>query len=307
MVPVGTVVIMRSEGDSWDITTTVGSTALFVAAARVLAARDPDPLAIDPFAEVFVRAAGPDWAGVLDGEQPGHPLTGDEFGRAFRDYQAGRTRYFDNYAADAVAAGVRQVVILAAGLDSRAYRLAWPDGAVVYELDRPQVLEFKRETLAANGDKPRAERREVAADLREDWPMALRRRGFDPALPTAWLIEGLLMYLPSTAQNQLFEALVALSAPGSRVGIEQMDELSLRAAGDFAGTPQNYTGAMEKWVSLIYNEPRDEVAAWLNARGWRAERVYLADYIRANGRTPSDDPQGGLQQRLVSLVTGILE
>ncbi|MDT7792764.1 MAG: hypothetical protein QOD59_2200, partial [Mycobacterium sp.] len=113
---------MRTENDTWDIKTSVGSTALFVAAARALEAQKPNPAAIDPYAEVFCRAAGGDWAAVLDGGAPDHPLK-TEFGEYFVNFQAVRTRYFDNYFLAAAEAGVRQIVLLAAGLDSRAYRL----------------------------------------------------------------------------------------------------------------------------------------------------------------------------------------
>ena len=98
---------MRTENDSWDITTSVGSTALFVAAARALEAQRPDPLAVDTYGEVFCRAAGGEWADLLDGGIPGHPLCSEEFGAHFVTFQAARTRYFDNYfraAADAVSA-----------------------------------------------------------------------------------------------------------------------------------------------------------------------------------------------------------
>ena len=167
---------MRTDNDTWDITTSVGSTALFVAAARALEAQKPDPLAVDPYAEVFCRAVGGAWADVLDGKDPDNKLM-TEFGNHFVNFQGARTRYFDDYFARAVAAGVRQIVIFAAGLDSRAYRLDWPDGTVIFELDQPQVLEFKRGVLAERGDKPRAERVEIAVDLREDWPQALRDNG----------------------------------------------------------------------------------------------------------------------------------
>lgn len=116
--------------------------------------------------------------------------------RHLRRYQAVRTHYFDRYFADAVAAGIRQVVILAAGLDLRAYRLDWPAGTTIYEIDQPEVLEYKSATLGRSGVSASAERREVPADLRQDWPAALRGAGFDPEQPTAWLVEGLLMYLP---------------------------------------------------------------------------------------------------------------
>ncbi|MGH3524586.1 MAG: class I SAM-dependent methyltransferase, partial [Mycobacterium sp.] len=211
---------MRSEGDSWDITTSVGSTALFVATARALEAQKPDPLAVDPYAEVFCRAAGGDWADVLDGKCPEHELMSSDFGQHFVNFQGARTRYFDDYFGRVADAGVRQVVILAAGLDSRAYRLSWPDATMIYELDQPQVLAFKRYILAQRGVRPKAERREVAVDLREDWPQALRHSGFDATKPSAWIAEGLLIYLPATAQEQLFSGIDTLAGPGSHLAVE---------------------------------------------------------------------------------------
>ena len=154
---------MRSEGDTWDITTSVGSTALFVATARALEAQKPDPLAVDPYAELFCRAVGGPSADVLDGKVPDHPLKGADFGEHFVNFQGARTRYFDHYFRRAADAGVRQVVILAAGLDSRAYRLEWPAATTIFELDRPQVLDFKREVLTGHGAQPNAERREIAS------------------------------------------------------------------------------------------------------------------------------------------------
>jgi methyltransferase (TIGR00027 family) len=175
---------VRTDKDTWDITTSVGATALFVAAARALEARRDEPLAVDPYAEVFCRAAGGEWAELVDGKAPDHTLRSD-FGEVFQSYQGARTRYFDGFFRTACADGVQQVVILAAGLDSRAYRLPWPERTVVFELDQPKVLEFKREVLAEHGDLPKAERREVAIDLREDWPKALHDSGFEPAKPVS--------------------------------------------------------------------------------------------------------------------------
>lgn len=211
---------MRTEGDSWDITTSVGSTALFVATARALEAQKSDPLVVDPYAEAFCRAVGGSWADVLDGKLPDHKLKSTDFGEHFVNFQGARTKYFDEYFRRAAAAGARQVVILAAGLDSRAYRLPWPDGTTVFELDRPQVLDFKREVLASHGAQPRALRREIAVDLRDDWPQALRDSGFDAAAPSAWIAEGLLIYLPATAQERLFTGIDALAGRRSHVAVE---------------------------------------------------------------------------------------
>jgi methyltransferase (TIGR00027 family) len=206
---------VRTENDTWDITTSVGSTALFVAAARALEAQKPDPLAVDPYAELFCRAVGGEWADVLDGKAPDNRLS-SEFGEHFVNYQGARTKYFDAYFTKAAQAGVRQIVILAAGLDSRADRLAWPAGTVVFELDQPRVLEFKREVLAEHGATPTAERRQIAVDLRDDWPQALTNQGFDPSKPSAWIAEGLLIYLPATTQEQLFTGIDKSAAPGSQ-------------------------------------------------------------------------------------------
>lgn len=176
---------MRTEDDSWDVTTSVGSTGLLVAAARALETQEADPLAIDPYAEVFCRAAGGEWADVLDGKLPDHYLTTGDFGEHFVNFQGARTRYFDEYFSRATAAGMKQVVILAAGLDSRAFRLQWPIGTTIFELDRPQVLDFKNAVLADYHIRPRAQRRSVAVDLRDEWQIALCNNGFDANRPSA--------------------------------------------------------------------------------------------------------------------------
>jgi methyltransferase (TIGR00027 family) len=213
---------IRTAGDSWAITELVGATALGVAASRAAETAGPDPLIRDEFARVLVSSAGEAWARLADAELAW--LDGDPQGqRAHRlgiDYQAVRTHFFDEYFGDAVSAGIRQVVILAAGLDSRAYRLNWPPGTAVYEIDQPKVLEYKTAILEQHGAVPAASRRPVAVDLRDDWPAALTAAGFDRTQPTAWLAEGLLPYLPSDAQDRLFEMFTALSAQGSRVAIE---------------------------------------------------------------------------------------
>ncbi len=206
----------------------VGATALFVAASRALEANKPDPLVVDPYAEIFCRAVGGEWADVLDGKAPENKLM-SEFGEHFVNYQAARTKFFDDYFYAAADADVRQIVILAAGLDSRAYRLAWPEGTVVFELDQPQVLEFKQDVLTRTGEAPTAERREIGVDLRDDWPRALLHSGFDPSRPSAWLAEGLLVYLPAAAQGELFTGINDLAAPGSHVAVDEGKPIRRRA------------------------------------------------------------------------------
>ena len=191
-----------------------------VASARAAETAGEQPLIRDEFAQILID--GPELAELV--AKMSTTYTADPELAAVRqhmvNYQAARTHFFDAYFAAAAAAGIRQHVILAAGLDSRAYRLDWPAGTSVYEVDQPKVLEYKAATLAAHGAKPVADRHEVPADLRFDWPKTLRDEGFDSAQRTAWLAEGLLMFLPGEAEERLFADIDALSAPGSRVCIE---------------------------------------------------------------------------------------
>jgi methyltransferase (TIGR00027 family) len=297
---------VRTEGDNWDITTSVGSTALFVATARALEAQKPDPLAVDPYAEVFCRAVGGSWADVLDGKAPDHELKTTDFGEHFVNFQGARTKYFDEYFGRVAAAGVRQVVILAAGLDSRAYRLPWPDGTTIFELDRPQVLDFKREVLTDWGARPRAERREIAIDLREDWPQALRNNGFDAAKPSAWIAEGLLLYLPVAAQEQLFAGVDSLAGPGSHVAVEDGAPLD---ADDFAAKIEEERNAGEDqrvFFQLVYNEQHAPATEWFGQRGWTAVGTPLADYLREAGRpVPGPEIEAGPMVARNTLVSGV--
>jgi methyltransferase (TIGR00027 family) len=295
---------VRTENDSWDIHTSVGSTALFVAASRALEAQKPDPAVVDPYAEVFCRAVGGEWADVLDGNAPEHALK-TEFGEHFVNFQGARTKYFDDYFLAAAADGVRQIVLLAAGLDSRGYRLAWPDGTVIFELDQPQVLDFKRQVLARHGDAPTAERREVAVDLRHDWPQALRDSGFDPAKPSAWIAEGLLIYLPATAQNQLFSGIDALAAPGSHVAVEEAAPLD---ADTFEAKreEERAAGNEDTFFTLVYNEQHAPAHEWFGARGWRAVPTPLPDQLRSVGRpVPEAGSESAAMTGNISLVSAV--
>jgi methyltransferase (TIGR00027 family) len=285
----------RTDNDTWDIATSVGATAVMVAAARAAETDRDSPLIRDPFAKDLVAGAGTGiWEFMLDGEFAAKVGDADPEVAAIVEhmgsYQAVRTHFFDAYFTDAVAAGIRQIVILASGLDSRAYRLQWPAGTTVYEIDQPKVLEYKAATLNQHGATPSALRREVPIDLRYDWPKALRDKGFDPSVPTAWLAEGLLMYLPADAQDRLFENITALSAPGSRisaetVGIhagdrrERMRERFGRLAAQFGVDSTLDVG------ELTYEDPdRADVAVWLDEHGWRPTAVTSQDEMRRLGR-----------------------
>ncbi|MDX1885702.1 class I SAM-dependent methyltransferase [Mycolicibacterium sp. 120270] len=295
---------MRSDNDTWDITTSVGATALFVAASRALEANKANPLVVDPYAEMFCRAVGGEWADVLDGKAPDNKLA-SEFGVHFVNYQAARTKFFDSYFYDAADAGVRQIVIPAAGLDSRAYRLAWPGGTIVYELDQPQVLEFKRDVLDRSGESPTAERREIAVDLRDDWRSALLDSGFDPSTPSAWLAEGLLIYLPAAAQQQLFTGIDELAAAGSRIAVEDATPMS-EADLEQARAAERESGNEGQFFSLIYNEQHAPAVEWFGNHGWRGERMRLADYIGEIGRpVPGPDSEAGPMFADIELVSAV--
>ena len=272
----------RSDDDSWDLASSVGATATMVAAGRAMATRDDRRLIDDPFAEPLVRAVGIEFfVDMLDGrlDPAAFGDGGPERVQAMIAGMAMRTRFFDDYFRDATVGGIRQVVILAAGLDSRAYRLGWPPGTVVYEVDQPKVLEYKAGLLAENGVSPVAEVRAVPIDLRQDWPAALKEAGFDPSRPTAWLAEGLLMYLPAEAQDLLFERITALSAPGSRVSAEAVGHHDEDRRAQMRERWEKMADQLgiERTVDisdLTYNDPhRADVVDWLGAHGWTASGV----------------------------------
>ena len=293
---------MRSDNDTWDITSSVGATALFVAASRALEANKPNPLVVDPYAETFCRAVGGEWADVLDGKAPENKLMSD-FGGHFVNYQAARTKYFDDFFYAAADAGARQIVIPAAGLDSRAYRLAWPEGTVVFELDQPQVLEFKKEVLTRSGDASTAERREIAVDLRDDWPTALLRSGFDASRPSAWLLEGLLVYLPAAAQAELFAGIHELAAPGSHVAVDDGKPFSDEAFEQAREAEQKVQDGSQ-FFSLIYNEQHAPAIDWFTDRGWKGTEIDLPEYCRQIGRpVPRPDSEAGPMYASISLVS----
>jgi methyltransferase (TIGR00027 family) len=243
-----------------------------VASARALAAREPDPLLDDRFAEPLVRAVGhPFFTRMLDGEIPLNdaevPLTLQQR----REQIAVRTRFFDGFFVSAADSGIRQAVILAAGLDARAYRLAWPAGTVVFEVDQPEVIAFKSATLAQLGAEPTAERRAVGIDLRDDWPSALRDNFFDTTTPTAWIAEGLLPYLPPEAQDRLLDNITALSAPCSRLATENITDMSVftdERARAFRSAWRKH-GLDLDVADLVWLGPRRQAGEQLASAGWR--------------------------------------
>jgi methyltransferase (TIGR00027 family) len=293
--------VPRTHDDNWDLASSVGVTATMVAAARAMATRDPRGLINDPYAEPLVRAVGVDlFTKMLDGELDLEAFENASPARmqAIADGMAVRTKYFDDYFVDSVGTGVRQAVILASGLDARAYRLPWPDGTVVYELDQPQVIEFKTTTLTGIGAEPTATRRTIPIDLRQDWPAALRAAGLDTTAPTAWLAEGLLIYLPPEAQDRLFDNITALSAPGSTVATEFVPgiiDFDPSQVQDMSGIFRQH-GVDIDMASLVYTGQRNHVIDYLRSKGWAAEGVTRTELFRRNHiEVPppeQDDPLG---------------
>lgn len=280
----------RTDNDTWDLASSVGATATMVAAQRALANREG--LIDDPFAEPLVKAVGTEiFSKMLSGE-----IDLDEADPSFNrqrmaEGMAVRTRFFDNFFSAATDAGIRQAVILASGLDTRAYRLSWPSGTTVYEIDQPEVIDFKTTTLADLGAHPAADLRVVGIDLRNDWPTALRGKGFDVAQPTAWIAEGLLIYLPPDAQDQLFDNIGSLSAPGSRLATEYVPSTDIF-------TDERAQARSERWRrlgmnvdmrELVYDGKRSHVIRYLEAGGWHVTADDVPDLYTANGFTFPDD------------------
>lgn len=281
----------RYDGDTWDLASSVGATATSVAASRALASRGPDALIHDPYADALVKAVGVEsLIRVANGEAniEDDPMLNR---RRMTEQIAVRTRFFDDVFTNAARDGITQAVILASGLDTRAYRMSWPAGSVVFELDQPQVIEFKTRVMADLGVSPTADRRTVAVDLRDDWPTALREHGFDVTQPTAWIAEGLLIYLPPEAQDRLLDNVTALSAPGSRFATEFM------AAG--TTLPDSWRDRFKKYSAqigsdidlpaLFYDGERNSAGDYLAERGWRISTVSTRESYAANGFDLPDD------------------
>ena len=285
----------RTDDDTWDLATSVGATATLVAAARALATRRNDPLVDDPYAEPLVRAVGiPAFSQALDGAEGTAGIADTPAARLLIDVVAVRTRFFDDFFVAAAAAGIRQAVILASGLDARAYRLPWPDGMRVFEIDRSEVVDFKAEVLARQGAAPAAELHTVAVDLRDDWASALRAAGFDDTEPTAWIAEGLLIYLPAQAQERLFEIITALSARGRRIATEYHPDggtgIANRAAA--MSTRLAAEGGLDLNLGeLFYGDERRPVVDHLEHLGWDVVSRPRPAVFAAYGRPFPADPE----------------
>lgn len=260
----------------WDVVSGVGMTALVVAAARAVETNRAEGLVRDPFAEVLVEAANPPvrmLTRLSTGVEPTSKF--DQRWDKMATYLGVRSKFFDEYLMACGVVGVRQSVLLAVGLDTRAFRLDWPAGFRLFEVDQPRVLSFKDAVLERHGAQPRCARTVVAVDLRDNWASALLSAGFDASQPTAWLAEGLLNYLPSEAQRQLLDAIHRLSAPGSQLAIEQIAdpatalERAQSSASQFGIEPHG----------LFEADSGDDPESYLSSEGWEVSSVSGTELI----------------------------
>jgi methyltransferase (TIGR00027 family) len=303
----------RTDNDSWDITQSVGATALGVAAARAAETESENPLINDPFARLFVDAAGDGmWSIYADPKLLAKAIELEPDMqmrlRLMIDFMATRTAFFDEFFLNAVHSGVRQVVILAAGLDARSWRLPWPDGTVVYELDQPKVLEFKSNTLREHGADPTAQLVNVPIDLRQDWPNALQEAGFDASASCVWSAEGLVRYLPAQAQDLLFERIHSLSVAGSwvasnvpsqgftdpdRVRRQREDMQRMRAAA-----AKLVNAEITDFDDLWYPEERTPVDGWLREHGWDVSVATFEQLLARYGRNVPEGAEDSMPPTL---------
>lgn len=277
---------VRSHNDQWDVLSSVGYTALLVAGWRAVHALSAEPLARDDYAQHFITASSDPYLSDLLANPPT-----SEDATAFPRLYGVQTRFFDEFFVSSAAEGIRQAVIIAAGLDSRAYRLEWGTGTTVYEVDQAKVLEFKERVLAQRGAKPTARRISVAADLRDDWTIPLQQAGLQPGQRTAWSVEGVLPYLTGAAQDALFERIHELSAPGSRVAVgalgSRLDQVQLSAL-EATHPGVNMSGEAD-FSALTYDEDKTNPADWLTEHGWAVDPVRTNPELQAAyGRTPAD-------------------
>jgi methyltransferase (TIGR00027 family) len=269
----------------------VGKTALGMAMIRAQESRRSDRLFDDPCAAAFLAAA----PGVFDAEQRAAATGGATglWGAAFSSHAVIRTRFFDDYLLNATRQGLHQVVLLAAGLDSRAYRLAWPEGVRLFELDLPEMLDFKEHVLNGQGAVARCHRVALPLDLRGEWTAPLIKAGFQPIEPTAWLAEGLLIYLSADEAGHLLTTVGHLSAAGSQVAFE-FESIGTEEMRKLA----HVTPALRQYAAM-WKGGLPDAPGWLAEQGWKPEVHDQATVSSRYGRNVAGPSVGGF-------ITGML-
>ena len=271
-----------------NVTSGVGMTAIAVAAARAVESSRPDRLVDDPLAAAFVAAANPPTPLPVRWPDRDAALSDREILLLHGSGYVGLRARFGDDQLRACVAEAGQVVLLAAGLDTRAFRLDWPDDVRLFEIDQPSMLEFKDVVLREQGAVARCARTAVGADLREDWAAALVDAGFDAGRPTVWLAEGLLQYLSADAERALFERIHDLSAPGSHVVVERTVGIAALMNGERLKEISERSGiAMDK---LLDTEARPDPAAWLAEHGWAVTDQPVKTVAERYGRDLKNAP-----------------
>jgi methyltransferase (TIGR00027 family) len=250
----------------------IGLTSLMTASLRTRETKREDRICEDPYAEMFLEATG-------------HSLPDEAHGfiEQMGEQVALRTRFLDDALLEATRTGCEQVVLLACGMDSRAFRLAWPRNTTVFEVDQVDVLDIKQGVLDEYRAEPRCRRRRVPCDLRDDWVASLRKAGFDPSQRTAWLIEGVLYALDEDAADTLLVRLTAASASGSTIAFDH-----------FQITPRLRASVepIDPAISNLWKSGPRDPSSWLARHGWSPQVYELADVAAHFARSipPGYDP-----------------
>lgn len=268
----------------------LGLTALGVAWARAAESSRDDALFDDPLAEAIARIRP---RGCEFGGRDGTDERGSAKIRAMYDWIVARTLFLDEVFAAAVADGITQFVILGSGLDGRGFRLDFGSGAKLFEVDRPSVVEVKEDLVAQSGLAPTVERRVVASDLADDWLRALQGKGFRADLPSAWLAEGLFVYLPDGLGLRVIEGITAASESGSRIGVTVRRAAS-SVVEDSAADP--FADVRKLWRSDV------DVAQHVDAAGWDCELSDTREVLAAHGRSLSETDGA---QESATLLSGV--
>jgi methyltransferase (TIGR00027 family) len=280
----------------------VGWTSLLTAYGRAQESREPDPLFVEPLAAAFVAAAlrAPVPAGVrLPRLGPARDDGSSRTWNGLRYYFAQRTPFYDRQLLDAVRAGIRQVVVLGAGLDTRAFRLELPADVTFFEVDTEPVLGFKAQVLDDAGAVPTCRRVPLVADLQQDWTGALLAGGFDRTQPTYWMIEGLLMYLEHAEADRLLEAITGLAVAGSRTVGEYFNKPSTRADVEYDTLDAEEQAAWDLLLAAFRDNQLGQPGDWLAKHGWRATEVTHVQEVGELSGRPVPPLLGALKDKLV--------
>jgi len=266
--------------------TDLAATALFVAAVRARESERINPLFRDELSALLAGPEGRGWLAASEAD-PASNYHRDSF-----PYLEVRTRFFDDWATKAIRErNARQLVLLGAGMDTRAFRLPWPNDLQFWELDTPELFGLKEARLQSAGVRLACDRVVVETDLTSgDWVGQLLARGFKEGRPTVWLAEGLFQYLTASDVDQVLEGAVSLSSQGSRLGAEIISEEFLRRRSN-----QRYLlRRKERGTPMVFGI--DDPGALFRSHGWRAdERVGAVEAAIALGRWPA--PGAGSSRR----------